>query len=116
VLQPSLLLQAQAGTSTLDIAAPQVFICACLLSLLLAIAVTAGRFGWDVVRRQADDDTVVDFGLQLGVLCGLQAALNVVQMGLCVAGKQLEPSQLGEALSETEAWMQGQRQGQQVYD
>jgi hypothetical protein len=96
VLQPSLLLQAQTGTTPLAIAAPQVFICACLLSLLLAIAVAAGRFGWDVARQQADDDTVVDFGLQLGMLCGLQAGLNVVQLGLCVAGKQLQPSQLGE--------------------
>jgi hypothetical protein len=96
VLQPSLLLTANAATGPLAIAAPQVLVCVCLLSLLLTVAAMAGRFGWDVVRRQADGNAVVDFGLQLGLLCGLQAALNVAQLGLSVAGKQLDVQQLGE--------------------
>lgn len=62
----------------------------------MTLAVAAGRFAWDVARRQADDDAVVDFGLQLGLLCGLQAGLNVVQMGLSLAGKQADLQQLGE--------------------
>lgn len=96
VLQPSLLLQANSATGPLGLAAPQVLLCLCLLTLLLTVAAAAGSFAWDVARRQADAVTVVEFGWQLGMLCAVQAGLNAAQLVLSLVGGQIDVQQLGE--------------------
>lgn len=100
VLQPALLAAAATNSSAaaphLALAIPQVLLCGAMLALLLTVGVSAATFCWPLAKRRADAEAVTDFGLQVGMLCGLQAGLNLAQLLLSAASRQLtSPAQLG---------------------
>eukprot|EP00878_Enallax_costatus_P032547 GHUV01035776.1.p1 GENE.GHUV01035776.1~~GHUV01035776.1.p1 ORF type:complete len:282 (+),score=65.86 GHUV01035776.1:77-847(+) len=96
IMQP--LIAAQTPTPSFPLAAAQVATCAAALALLLTVAVTAGRFAVQLSQRRADVDAVQDFGFRVGLICAVQALLNVVQVGLGLVNGQAVPGQLGELL------------------
>jgi hypothetical protein len=65
--------------------------------LLLTAAGCAVRFGWGVVKAEADAGAVMDWGLQVGVICGCQLLLNLTQFGIATANGAMRPEAAGEA-------------------
>ena len=74
----------------------QVAVGLCSIILLLTAAGCAMRFGWDVVNAEADASVVMDWGLQVGVICGCQLLLNMAQFGIAAANNAMRPEAAGE--------------------
>ncbi|KAI8464965.1 MAG: hypothetical protein J3K34DRAFT_461664 [Monoraphidium minutum] len=75
-----------AAAAPFGLAIVRVVAAAAGVALLATVALTAARFARDAARGDAGDAAAVDFGRQVGLLCGAQAGLNAVLLLLGLVG------------------------------
>jgi len=83
------------------LALAQVVVSGTSVALLLTIALATARFAREVGLGTAGDAAAVDFGIQVGALCGAQAAVNALQLLVGWVGGVLAPREVVVALLST---------------